>query len=95
MRGARPGGTLDPAREKEDVVEHYEAEDRHARAGDRLVIRSHHLGEPIRDGEILEVRGEDGGPPFLVRWSDTGEESLLYPGSDAAVEHFGATKPRR
>jgi len=25
---------------------------------------------------FLEVRGEDGGPPYLVRWSDTGHEAL-------------------
>jgi hypothetical protein len=57
-------------------------------AGDRLVIRGHHLGERDRDAEILEVLGEDGGPPYRVRWSETGRETLLYPGSDAVVEHF-------
>ncbi|MDA8309650.1 MAG: DUF1918 domain-containing protein [Actinomycetota bacterium] len=61
-----------------------------AKVGDRIVIRSHHLGEPERDGEILEVHGVDGAPPYLVRWSD-GEEGLFFPGSDAAVEHFPAT----
>jgi len=34
----------------------------------------------VRDGEILEVHGEDGGPPYLVRWSDSGHESLVFPG---------------
>jgi hypothetical protein len=59
-----------------------------ASAGDRLVIKGHHLGEKTRDGEILEVVGEDGRPPFRVRWSDTGREALLFPGADAMVEHF-------
>jgi CBS domain-containing protein len=59
-----------------------------AAPGDRLIISGHHLGEPERDAEIVEVRGEDGGPPFLVRWED-GRESLLYPGSDASVQHLG------
>jgi hypothetical protein len=59
-----------------------------AAPGDRLVIRGHHVGEPERDGEILEVLGEDGGPPFLVRWSDTGRVSRAYPSSDAYVQHF-------
>jgi len=59
-----------------------------AAAGDRLVIRRHHLGEPDRDGEILETLGDDGTPPFRVRWSDDGHESVLFPGSDATVEHF-------
>lgn len=69
------------------------AERPHFRAspGDRLVIRGHHLGEPDRDAEILEVRGRGGGPPYWVRWSDSGREGLLFPGADAAVEHF----PRR
>jgi hypothetical protein len=59
-----------------------------AKPGDRLVIRGHRLGEPNRDGEILEALGEDGGPPFRVRWEDTGAVTLLYPGSDAYVDHL-------
>ncbi len=64
-----------------------------AAPGDRLVISSHHLGEPRPDAEILEVLGPEGGPPFRVRW-DTGAESLFFPGSDVAVEHFEAPKGR-
>jgi len=60
----------------------------HANVGDRIVIKGHHLGEPERDGEILEVHGPDGAPPYLVRWGDTGDEGLFFPGSDASVEHF-------
>jgi CBS domain-containing protein len=56
-----------------------------AMPGDRLVIGPHHLGEHQRDAEILEARGAAGGPPFLVRWEDSGRVSLLYPGSDAHV----------
>lgn len=63
----------------------------HAAVGDRLVIHGHHVGDIERDGEILEVLGEDGGPPYLVRWSDDGHVSRAYPGSDAYVAH---TKPR-
>ena len=29
-----------------------------AKVGDRLVVKGHHMGEPDRDGEILEVHGE-------------------------------------
>ena len=58
-----------------------------ASAGDRLIIHGHHLGEPSRDGEILEVLGADGGPPFLVRWED-GHVAELFPASDATVQHF-------
>jgi hypothetical protein len=59
-----------------------------AEPGDRLVIRGHHQGEPERDAEILEVLGEHGAPPYLVRWQDDGHVSRLYPGSDAYVEHL-------
>jgi len=57
-----------------------------ATAGDRLVIAPHQLGGRERDAEILECRGAGGGPPFLVRWGDSGRVSLLYPGTDARVE---------
>ena len=56
-----------------------------AKAGDRLVAQSNHVGEPARDAEILEVKHEDGSPPYLVRWSDTGHEALVFPGPDAQV----------
>jgi hypothetical protein len=60
----------------------------YAEVGDRLVIRSLHVDGPVRDAEILEVRGEGGRPPYLVRWSDTGHESLVFPGPDGHVQHF-------
>jgi hypothetical protein len=60
-----------------------------AAVGDRLVIRGHRVGEPERDAEIIEVRGPDGTPPFVVRWDDDGHESLMFPGTDAYVQHFG------
>jgi hypothetical protein len=59
-----------------------------ATVGDRLIVSGHHVGEPDRDAEILEVHGPDGAPPYQVRWSDDGHESLLFPGSDARIEHF-------
>ncbi len=57
-----------------------------ARVGDRIVIRGHHVGEPIRDGEILETRGPEGGPPYIVRWGDTGHEMLPRALSDDAFD---------
>jgi hypothetical protein len=62
-----------------------------ASVGDRIVIRSHYSGAPDRDCEVLEVRGQDGAPPYLVRWEDTGHQAILYPGSDAFVQHFEHT----
>ncbi|MGH3988295.1 MAG: DUF1918 domain-containing protein, partial [Pseudonocardiaceae bacterium] len=61
----------------------------HAVPGERIIVRRSHLGEPASDGEIIEVRGPDGSPPFLVRWSDTGNEALVFPGSDAEIHHCG------
>jgi Domain of unknown function (DUF1918) len=58
-----------------------------ASPGDRLIVHGHRMGEPARDGEILEVLGENGAPPFLVRWED-GHVAELFPGSDASVQHF-------
>lgn len=53
------------------------------------MIHAQHLDAPDRDAEILEVRHADGSPPYLVRWSDTGHQSLVFPGPDATVQHFG------
>jgi hypothetical protein len=63
-----------------------------ATVGDRLVVRGHKVGEHDVDGEILEVRGKDGEPPFMVRWDD-GHEGLVFPGADAVVEHYAGEAP--
>ncbi len=42
-----------------------------------------------RTGEIVEVRGAGGEPPYLVRFDD-GHTALVFPGPDAIIEH-----PRR
>lgn len=63
-----------------------------ASPGDRLVIRGHRVGDRERDGEILEVLGEGGEPPYVVRWSDDGHVSRIHPGSDAYVEHFECSR---
>ena len=60
----------------------------HASPGDRLVIRGPHVGQTTRDAEIIDVLGEHGRPPYVVRWEDDGHVTRLYPGSDAYVQHF-------
>jgi hypothetical protein len=55
-----------------------------ARVGDVVAIHGHHLGEPERLGEILEVLGQPDHLRFRVRWDDD-HESIFYPGSDASV----------
>ena len=59
----------------------------HAQVGDGLVIQGHQVGQSRRTGEIVEVRGADGAPPYLVRWDDTGRTTLLFPGSDCEIHH--------
>lgn len=56
----------------------------HANIGDRLLVEGHKVGDPRREGEVVEVRGSDGAPPYVVRWSD-GHEGLVFPGPDAHV----------
>lgn len=48
--------------------------------GDQIVVDGTHLGEPAREGQILEVRGDPDDEHYLVRWDDTGHETLFYPG---------------
>ncbi|MFP5253247.1 MAG: DUF1918 domain-containing protein [Actinomycetes bacterium] len=59
----------------------------HAAVGDRLIVHGARVDDVNRDGEILEVRGKNGDPPYVVRWSDTGHEALVFPGPDATVQH--------
>ncbi|WP_035794082.1 DUF1918 domain-containing protein [Kitasatospora mediocidica] len=59
-----------------------------ATVGDRLHIHSRAVGIVDRTGEIIEVHGQDGEPPYLVRFDD-GHESLVFPGPDSTVEHPG------
>ncbi len=55
-----------------------------AQKGDRIVLAGEQVDRPTRDGEVLEVRGKDGEPPYLVRWSD-GHTGLLYPGPGSVL----------
>lgn len=55
-------------------------------AGDRIVVAAAMLDGPVRDGEVIEV-GTQGVPPYLVRWSDDGRETLFFPGPDAHISH--------
>jgi Domain of unknown function (DUF1876)/Domain of unknown function (DUF1918) len=63
-----------------------------AHKGDRIILAASHTDEPTKDGEVLEVRGTNGEPPYLVRWAD-GHTGLMYPGPgsvlrvDAEHEH--------
>ena len=55
--------------------------------GDRIIMRS--LPTTVRVAEVLACDHRDGHPPYWVRWSDSGQESLLFPPADADIEHAG------
>ena len=57
-----------------------------AEVGDRLIVNSRHVGEPPRIGEIIEVHGPDGAPPYLVNWVGEQHSVVVIPGPDARVE---------
>lgn len=64
-----------------------------ATIGDELTVKGRHQGDGDRHGEIIEVHGDDGSPPYLVRWRDE-HESVFFPSSDCVVEHHPASKRR-
>jgi hypothetical protein len=48
-----------------------------AGVGDKLTVTGHGPGDEERQGEIIEIQGENGSPPYLVRWQD-GTESVVF-----------------
>jgi Domain of unknown function (DUF1918) len=60
-----------------------------AEVGDEIVVRGRRVGDEDRKGMIIEVHGQSGAPPYLVRW-DNGHESAFMPSSDSLVEHHPA-----
>jgi hypothetical protein len=47
------------------------------RVGDELTVGGRHPGDEERRGEIIQVYGSDGAPPYLVRWRE-GDESVVF-----------------
>jgi hypothetical protein len=71
-----------------------EVDDMQANVGDELTVKSRRKGDDERHGQIIEVHGENGSPPYLVRWRD-GRESVFFPSSDTVVEHHPASEVSR
>jgi hypothetical protein len=55
-----------------------------AAVGDRIVVHGRTVGVADHEGEIVEIRGTKGGPPYVVRFAD-GHEGLVFPGPDAVI----------
>jgi len=60
-----------------------------AQVGDELTVKGRHQGDGDRHGEIIQVDGADGAPPYVIRWRD-GHQSVFFPSSDTEVEHRAA-----
>ncbi|MGW8374272.1 DUF1918 domain-containing protein [Streptomyces sp. ODS28] len=56
-----------------------------ANVGDRILLHSRAVGLQGREFEVVEVRGAEGAPPYLVRYPD-GHEGLVFPGPDCVVQ---------
>ncbi|MGH3446697.1 MAG: DUF1918 domain-containing protein [Nocardioidaceae bacterium] len=56
-----------------------------ATVGDEIRVHGRKVGEREQRGEIVEVQGPEGTPPYLVRFSN-GHERLFYPGPDCEVK---------
>lgn len=57
----------------------------HASVGDRLHMHGRTVGARDRIATIVEVRGKNGSPPYLVRFPD-GRETLIFPGPDSVIK---------
>lgn len=54
-----------------------------AKPGDRIVVESEKVGQPTREGEILEVLASPYGTSFEVRWDD-GRRTSFRPSAGSA-----------
>ena len=80
----RRRATLDRAMEGQSVEGRFAVQ---AKTGDRIVVESAHVGQPRREGEVLEVvpsGREHEREYYRVRWDD-GHESIYFPSSDCRV----------
>lgn len=57
----------------------------YAKVGDRIHMHGRNVGDLDRFGEVIEVRGNGGAPPYRVKFAD-GHEGLVAPGPDCVVE---------
>jgi hypothetical protein len=65
-----------------------------AKVGDFLVVKGTTTERHDQHAEIIEVRSQDGSPPYVVRWLVTDHEATVYPGSDAVVVTAPNTRRR-
>lgn len=56
-----------------------------ASVGDHITVHGLRVGDAERHGEVIEVNGPDGSPPYLVRWENDGHTALFIPGAGAEI----------
>ncbi|MBX9362445.1 DUF1918 domain-containing protein [Streptomyces massasporeus] len=61
-----------------------------ATVGDQLVQHGRVVGQHDKVGEIVEVLGQKGNPPYRVRFED-GHEGVCSPGPDTEIRHRETT----
>ncbi|MDT7615802.1 MAG: hypothetical protein QOG20_4658 [Pseudonocardiales bacterium] len=61
-----------------------------ASVGDRITVHGLHVGHGDRRGEVLEILGPGGEPPYVVRWDD-GHSAIFVPGSGIRLDHVETT----
>jgi len=64
-----------------------------ARVGDRVVVESEQVGQPAREGEILEVLGALELVHYRVKWAD-GHSTSFYPSAGSMRVISKAAKAR-
>ena len=57
-----------------------------AQIGDQVIVASAQPGAAARTGTIVGLRHPDGTPPYVVRWTDTGQEGVYFPRHDGRIE---------
>jgi hypothetical protein len=60
-----------------------------AKVGDRIIVESNKVGSGRRSGDVVDVLRGPSGQHYRIRW-DNGQETILYPSSDAVVEQPGS-----
>jgi hypothetical protein len=56
-------------------------------SGDLLILKDVKTGESLRDGQVLDVRGDEPMPNYIIRWSDTGNVELYLADEGAFIHH--------
>jgi hypothetical protein len=56
-----------------------------ASVGDHITVPGVHVGDAARCGEVVEVKGPAGEPPYVVRWDD-GHEAVFVPAAGVRVD---------